>query len=429
MIIEFSVKNFRSFRKLATLSCEAESLKAGEDCVIPSRANINLLPAIGIFGHNASGKSNLVKALAFMQWAMLNSDYLNRPTTKAPLLKPFLLNLASCKEPSYFQIVLWDPDHEIEYRYGFEINSERITSEWLESIGKAKKNRRQRMIFQREGQNFSILDENIKEDINPLINKILPTALALTVFAQFANPIALQVIKLIDRPSLVIFDAGEYDPTNYAMQRYHEDPGFAAKVLKLLKRFDLAIQDLTILKQPLTDAHLKNLPNEFRSLLNKPGDFLRTVTHHKLYGSDKEQFVEFDFHSQESFGTRRLFGLIALLVQALDSGCILVFDEFGSSIHPFMSREIVTLFQNRATNPKGAQLIFCSHETYLLSNQVGLDAIRFGSQKKTNRKRLLCVLYQNIKYEANMNLKKTILKVVLVQFLLFGHNSNTIQDV
>jgi len=146
MIIEFSTKNFRSFKELATLSLEAESLKTGKEGLISTEFKVNLLPAIGIFGHNASGKSNLIKALTYMQWAMLNSDYLNQLTTKFPFLQPFLLNVENSNDPSFFQIVLWDPENKTEYRYGFEINSEKVVSEWLETTTKIKKNRRRRIL-------------------------------------------------------------------------------------------------------------------------------------------------------------------------------------------------------------------------------------------------------------------------------------------
>src|SRR5476651_299394 len=130
---------------------------------------------------------------------MLNSDYLNQPTTKSPLLQPFLLNMQSCKAPSFFQIVLWDSKEKTEYRYGFEINAENVVSEWLETITKVKKNRRRRHIFLRKGQEFLRLDESIKESVGHLTNNVRPTALALTVFAQFADPICSQVIKLLNR--------------------------------------------------------------------------------------------------------------------------------------------------------------------------------------------------------------------------------------
>ncbi len=402
MIIEFSTKNFRSFKDLATLSLEAESLKTGKKGLISTEFKINLLPAIGIFGHNASGKSNLIKALAYMQWAMLNSDYLNQPTTKFPFLQPFLLNVESCNEPSFFQIVLGDPENRAEYRYGFEINSEKVVSEWLEATTKVKKNRRRRMIFLRKGQEFPEVDDSVKNSVGHLINNVRPTALALTVFAQFADPISSQVIKLVDRPNFMIFDGGSVDPMGYALQQYHENPELAFKVLQLLKKLDLSIQDLKVIREPFTDAHLKVIPHELKSFFNQSSDLFRAITLHKMYGSlEKNRHVEFDFNNQESFGTRRLFVLMTLMVQIFDTGGIFVLDELGSSIHPFMSREIIALFHNQEINPKGAQLIFCSHETYLLSNQVGLrqDQIWFTDKNAQEETVLRSLLEYNMRSE------------------------------
>ena len=397
MIVEFSVKNFRSFRELATLSLEAESLKTGGSSLVSTGLKGKLLPVVGIFGHNASGKSNLVKALAYMQWAMLNSDYLNQPTTKFPLLQSFLLNIDSCKEPSFFQIVLWDSEEKTEYRYGFEINADQVVSEWLETVTKVKKNRRRRQIFLRKGQEFLKLDETIKESVGRLTNNVRPTALALTVFAQFADPICSQIIKLMDRPNFMIIDGGVTDPIGYAMQQYYEKPELALKVLHLLKKLDLSIQDLKVIREPFTEVHLKAIPNELKPLFSQSNEIFRAVTIHKMHGSSENNHrVEFDFNNQESFGTRRLFVLMTLLVQILDVGGIFVFDELGSSIHPFMSREIVTLFQNKDTNLKGAQLIFCSHETYLLSSLVGLRQDQIWFTEKTTQEET--VLHSLLEY-------------------------------
>ena len=320
MIIELSVKNFRSFRELATLSFEAEPLKIEKDSLIAAGSKIKLLPAIGIFGHNASGKSNLIKALAYMQWAMLNSDYLNQPTTKSPLLQPFLLNVGSCKEPSFFQIMLCDPENNTEYRYGFEIDSESVVSEWLEVNAKVKIKRSKRMIFLRKGQSFLELDDSIKDTVGHLVNNVRPTALALTVFAQFADPVSSQVIKLMNRSNFMIMDGGAVDPMGYAMQQYHEKPEFALRVLHFLKKLDLSIQDLKVIREPFTETHLKAIPNELKSLFNQPNDIFRAVTTHKMYGSlEKGHTVEFDFNNQESFGTRRLFSLVTLSLT--NTGC------------------------------------------------------------------------------------------------------------
>jgi len=253
------------------------------------------------------------------------------------------------------------------------------------------------------GQEFSALDENIKDSVGHLINNVRPTALALTVFAQFADPTSSQVIKLMNRPDFMIIDGRVADPMGlYAMQQYHEKPEFAARVLQLLKKLDLSIQDLRVVREPFTEAHLKTIPSELKSLFKQPGDVFQAITVHKMYGSlEKSHSVEFDFNSQESFGTRCLFVLTTLLMQILDMGGVVVLDELGSSMHPFMSREIVALFQNPNTNPKGAQLVFCSHETYLLSKQVGLrqDQIWFTEKNAQEETILHSLLAYNMRSE------------------------------
>ncbi|MGD0665653.1 MAG: ATP-binding protein [Rhabdochlamydiaceae bacterium] len=403
MIVEFSVKNFRSFKSLSTLTLEAEPLKVGKGCLLSTGLKGKLLPVAGVFGHNASGKSNFAKAFAYMQWAMLNSDYLNQPTTRHPLLQPFLLNVESLKEPSFFQIVLWDSEEKTEYRYGFEINADHIVSEWLEATTKVKKNRRRREIFLRKGQEFLKLDESIKESVGHLTSNVRDTALALTVFAQFADPICSQVIKLMNRPHFLVLDGGVADQMGYAMQQYYEKPDLALRVLHLLKKLDLGIQDLKVIREPLTEVHLKTIPNELKPFINQSSNVLRAVTFHKMYGSsENNERVEFDFNNHESFGTRRIFALMTLIAQILDVGGVFIFDELGSSLHPFMSREIITLFQNKDTNPKGAQLIFCSHETYLLSNWVGLrqDQIWFAEKNTQEETVLHSLLEYNMRSDS-----------------------------
>ena len=228
-----------------------------------------------------------------------------------------------------------------------------------------------------------------------LTNNVRNTALALTVFAQFADPICSQVIKLMHHPNFIIIDGGGADPMmGYAMQQYYEKPKLASKVLQLLKKMDLGIQDLKVIREPFPEAHLKSIPKELKPFINPSNDVLRAVTLHKMHDALEDGHrVEFDLNNQESYGTRRLFVLMMLLVQTLDAGGVFVFDELGSSIHPFMSKEIIGLFQNRNTNPKGAQLVFCSHETYLLSKPVGLrqDQIWF-TEKNTQEETVLIAL-------------------------------------
>src|SRR6266487_2618455 len=103
MLIEFTTKNFRSFRDEATLSLVAESLGSNDTYTFHIRNDFELLPVAGIFGPNASGKSNLLKALLFMKLSIENTNYLNMPVFAHPLFQPYMLDNNSKNEPSFFQ--------------------------------------------------------------------------------------------------------------------------------------------------------------------------------------------------------------------------------------------------------------------------------------------------------------------------------------
>lgn len=372
MIIEFSTKNFRSFHELATISFEAEPLRSAPAHVIATEAG-GLLPAVGVFGPNASGKSNLIKAILFMWWAVQNTNFLAQPTTKHPALRPFLLNSKAAKEPSYFQIILWDEERAAEYRYGFTISEKEVVSEWLEVTTRVKKNRSSTMIFTREKQDFKIHKSAAKE-LDPLLQRVLPTALAVSVFAQFANDLAFRIVTLMSNENLVIVDSSQSVPVNDALERCAEDKDFRNRVLDLMKKADFGILDLVVERIKISDKELGTLPPQVRSWANEtPGMLVgvRVNTLHKVYDRPGETAI-FNMNDHESAGTRHFFEMSALMLPILESGGTLIIDEPGSGLHPFITKAVVSLFQNRKTNPHGAQLLFCSHETYLLSSRANL---------------------------------------------------------
>jgi AAA15 family ATPase/GTPase len=374
MIIEFTVKNFRSFKDEATLSLEAEGLRSSKVDVIKTDAG-NLLPAVGVFGPNASGKSNLTKALMFMQRAVRNTDTLNNPTTQDGRLRPFLLDKASAADPSFFQVVLWDDEEKAEYRYGFTINNKSVVSEWLDVSAKDAVQRRRRSIFIREGQNFDIHRLMAKE-LRPRAEQVSETGLALATFAQLNSPLALRIVSLLGEPNLIIYDGATEMNLIRALERCRTDVAFKKRVISFLQQADLGIRELAINEVSIPADAFKKFPASVRKFIKENADdydFDKTYlffTAHRLHGkSDKEDnnLVAFNLQEDESLGTQRFLVLACLLFEALEKGAIFVLDELGASLHPFLTREIVNLFQNNKTNPNMAQLIFCSHETYLLS--------------------------------------------------------------
>jgi len=133
MLIEFTVGNFRSFKEPVTLSMVAAKIKArdqkvNENNTIVINSKLTLLTSAAVYGANASGKSNLIRALEFMRQFVLTSA--NEPQPGAPTgVEPFQLSTETDTKPSFFEVVFLLND--TQYRYGFEVNQKQIISEWL----------------------------------------------------------------------------------------------------------------------------------------------------------------------------------------------------------------------------------------------------------------------------------------------------------
>lgn len=388
MIIEFTVENYRSIKEQATLSLEAESLKVQDSVVIPTKLkDLKLLPVIGVFGPNASGKSNIYKALFFMQWAMQNSNLSNPPITAHPLFQPFLLDSKSAQKPSFFQIVLWNKKKSAKYRYGFELSPTRVVSEWLETTQKVKTNWATKLIFTREADNYTF-HKSMERELQPLTKRVRENALALTIFADFADELSQDVLRMIKSGPphnyLTMLEGSANLPPNYAFERYSADKEFAARALKFMQNVGIQMEGMEVLTEQVSNSEV---PPQLRQMLNLQMaptiERMRVVIKHKVYGQTNKS-VEFDLGAQESKGTQNLFALTPLMLNALETGGVLVFDELGSNLHPYITRAIVSQFQDPKINSHGAQLIFFSHDTYLLSSAVNLrrDQIWFTDKDK-----------------------------------------------
>jgi len=126
MLLEFTVGNFLSFKEKKTFSLEAGSISEHKENVVKD-GKYKVLRSAVIYGANSSGKSNFIKALDFMVNTIKNSSKLN--STDKLSVTPFLLNIKTQNEPSYFEIIYLRLG--VRYRYGFEIDNEKVCNEWL----------------------------------------------------------------------------------------------------------------------------------------------------------------------------------------------------------------------------------------------------------------------------------------------------------
>ncbi len=374
MIIDFTVKNYRSFKEVSSLSLVAEPLKNDGIAIQETDFGDNILPVVGIFGQNAGGKSNIVKALMYMQSAVLNADYINSPVNKHPFLQPFLLNGSSHKEPVHLEISLWDSRAGTQYNYGFRVGTSGVVSEWLELVDRPLKKRRSRLIFERTEGSF-VFDSSVKDDLEPLTKRVLETALAVNVFANLADPVSRRLLELMSAQSIKIVDGTNTDQLmGYALDRCYNDEQLRAKVIRFIKNADIDINEVNVDRSLFSlDELPKGIPDELKALMTSTGQSsynYRITSRHSMYddnGNRLEANYDFNFGEQESLGTQKILALATILIDALSNGESVVFDELGSSLHPFLTKKIVELFQNPRSNTAGAQLVFTSHETFLLN--------------------------------------------------------------
>lgn len=409
MIIDFTIKNYRSFKEASSLSLLAEPLKNDGIAISTTAFGDNILPVSGIFGQNAGGKSNVIKALVYTVSSILNANTTNFPINKHPLLQPFLLDTNSSKEPVHFEISLWDKDTVSQYNYGFEVDGSGVVSEWLELIDKPQKNRRSRLIFERSGNVFTF-DKTVKNDIEPLAKRVLSTALAVNVFGNLAEQYSHRLLELVSNQIKLIDGTDTNSLLSYALDRCFSDKRLQAQVIDFIKKSDIDITNVSIDRSQMSVAELPaGIPEELMTMMaNGSGFNYQIRSQHSIYDNDGNKLEGsrvFNF-GEESLGTQKIFALAVILLDALNNGETVVFDELGSSLHPFLTKKIVELFQSPKSNKHGAQLIFTSHETFLLTknplnNRLDLrrDQIWFADKGANEASVLRCLSEYKTKKE------------------------------
>jgi AAA15 family ATPase/GTPase len=368
MLIEFTVGNFRSFKDPITLSMVAANTKArdprvNENNTIFIDKKLTLLTSGSVFGANASGKSNLVRALAFMQNLVLTSS--KESQSGEPLgVIPFLLNTETIKEPSFFQVIFWH--NNFQYRYGFEANREKIVSEWLFSVPTTK----EATLFVRENSEIKV-SAKFKEGngLEPLTRS---NALFLSVAAQFNGQISQQLINWF-RHIGIVSGLDDIMYRNFTVTQFAQGI-LREKIIELIRKLDLSIVDIFHEKVDKSQVNLPmEMPDEIKKLIFKTieGGLTAIKTIHKKWdkGGKPTETAIFDL-GDESDGTQKLFFLLGPILDTLENGRVLIIDEMEARLHPLMTRTIIGLFSSPKTNPKRAQLIFTTHDTNLLSNKL-----------------------------------------------------------
>lgn len=349
-----------SFKNKVTLSMEKGNGDENLDNVINSN-NINILKTTAIYGANASGKSNILKAFTC---AILMVRYSNLISIggKWDFIKPFLFDEESRNKPTEFEFIFIV--NNVKYIYFFSADTNKVYDEFLEAYYSQKPT----TIFKRTDTNnyeFSN-DKNKLESLskNNTENKLF-LATATTWNYDKTKDVYLWFINGID-----IYDSFDNINDNDLISYSNNKENLKEFALNLLKEADILIKDINVnYEEQEIDSSMVNML--FSPFVKNNDKFkvknVNIELEHEVCGdNNKIHYYKLNF-AEESSGTRVLFALAPFLKRAFESTKVILVDELEKSMHPALVEFIIKLFHNKEINKANSQLIFTTHATNLLS--------------------------------------------------------------
>ncbi|HHU98134.1 MAG: ATP-binding protein [Bacteroidales bacterium] len=361
MLLQFSVKNYKTFKNKATLSLIASNYDKGtketENVTYQEQFNLRILKSAVIYGANASGKTKLIEAFMFWKDFIINSSKGSQEGEKIEIT-PFLLDENSAKEPTEFEAIFIC--NKKIYRYGFEVTSKKIVSEWLYYRPKTKEIE----LFYREGEDFEPHERDFIKGAKIVREGFLrDNALLLSTAAQFNDEKSIEVLQWV-RSIAIISKITDSNPKGFTAikiaSRTHKP-----KILELLRAADLGIEDVVRLESETDTVSTSKKQKLLNFLLTIP----EIQTSHKKYNEKKIAVdkVSFNLDKEESAGTQKFFALAGPIIDVLEKGHVFIVDELDAQLHPNLVSELILMFNSKEFNPFNAQLIFNTHNTNLLN--------------------------------------------------------------
>lgn len=347
MLIQFSVENYLSIKDKVVLSLLASRDNEHPEHLILD-GNKNYLKSAVIYGANASGKSNVLNAFWFMVNYVLTSH--NQQVHKAIDRIPFKFDKETPARPSSFEVIF--TANGIRYAYGFSVTDKAVVEEYLYYYP----NGRQAIIFERKDTTDFRFTVDIDEQ-NTLKERTSANKLYLSVASNWSY------VKVI--PVLEWFASCQIITKNSVADAYGleaeqlKDDDYRRVIASMLRIADFGIQSLQV--------------RDSDPISSKRGDIFTNVDAVHTVQDVEGNISSYTLNmTEESDGTNSYFKLIGVVKKALDLGTLLVADEMDAHLHPLLTKHLVSLFNSAEFNPKGAQLIFTSHNTNLLD----LDVLR-----------------------------------------------------
>lgn len=399
MIVDFSFSNFRSFKDKTDFTLRADSLKTKIDNAFDVKFNsgntVSLLKTAVVYGANAGGKSNFIKALMAFTWLIHNSSKFELNKQRINCYEPFELDVNTQNAPVIFKISFILNGASYDYQVSF--GKEYIVSEKLDFFPKGTESNLFERMISDEG------DYDVIKFGKNLVNKRIPKKIFKNqlYLSKFGTDIPHDLLTSIYKYLININVWNAYDKFSIsdlskqiaALISQPENENLKKRLSKLIRVSDTKIESIS--SKELKREDFNKLPNELPDeIIDRfyESNKIRTFSYHKLFdGKNEVGLKEFDFGKKESTGTQVLFALGGKILQTLDSGGVIVFDELDNSLHPKLCKFLIRLFNSKISNPQNAQLIFATHEVTLLDKDVfRKDQIWFAQKNKLGSSELYC---------------------------------------
>lgn len=361
MLVEFRVKNFRSLRDEQVLSLVASKDKTLQDThtlATGIHAAPTLLRSAAMYGANASGKSNLIKALQYMRGVVIESATVIQPG-QSFAVQAFRLDAGSASQPSEFEVTFLLEG--VRYQYGFAMTSQRIVSEHL-LVYKAFKPQRwfTRHFDAETDRDVYDFGSGFKGSKHVWKGATRPNALFLSMAVQL-NSAALRPVFDWFANRLVIFNEQAQLNPQVSIQMLKQIDG-RKDICRFLAAADISIADIEVETRRVAGQAV-----HFDLVAGKTELRSEEMEEHQLrfHHATEQGKAVFDL-MDESNGTRNLLFLAGPVLDVISKGLTLVIDELDTSLHTLLVRELVRLFHRPEINTGNAQLIFTTHDTSLL---------------------------------------------------------------
>lgn len=375
MLCQFTVKNFKSIRDEMTFDMQAAAISEHEDRVIKDKDGELYLPVSVIYGPNGGGKSNVLESLQILAAKVLRPLYATDDNSERPfrmkkiVIEPFAFGAIEKENPTEFE--LFFRTELAEYRYVLTVKKDVIIYERLDRV--KLDTGRKSALFERSDKGIELKGVLGKLKISEDLSETLPLLSYLGITYK-KNEVVKDVLDWFEF-GINFLNYGNPDQELHMAITSSED--VKQLVLEMIQEMDLDIVDFRVEE--------------------KENDRVEVFTIHKVGMYETELNL-----SEESSGTKKLFGLLPFIAASLLHGNTLVIDELDAKLHPVLLKHIIMLFSDMKINRRGAQVIFTSHDLSTMNNEIfRRDEIWFVAKgNKQNSKLYSLVEFKNDKGES-----------------------------